>query len=155
METFEAFKKCVGHNYAEFGKRLGLSKSTIYKYSEPSDDYTDSGTRNPLDVINICIDGALADGVCEENALAPLYCLAQRYGRIVLMLPKEPVCEPALTQQLLKTIEEFSQLTREVSADLKHGCTHPHAARRIHKEGWEAIAAITNLIQLCEQAVKK
>lgn len=156
MKSWEALKLCIGPFCEEVAKRLGRNKFTIYKWIEPSEDYTDSGKLNPVDRTEHIIETALSHGVARQNALAPLDYLERRFGRVAIDLPKPSACSMAITQQLITTIEEFSQLTREVSKDLHNdGCIDRHEAKRIHKEGWHAVEAIVVLIKKAEEAAKQ
>lgn len=59
MKSYEAIGRAIGHQATEFAKRLGLSTSMIYKWTEPCNDYSTSGALNPVDRLETVIETAL------------------------------------------------------------------------------------------------
>lgn len=155
VKSWESLKICIGPFTEEVAKRLGRNKFTIYKWTEPSEDFTDSGKLNPIDRTEHIIETALSHGIKRPNALAPLDYLEQRFGRIAIDVPTPFGCHMAVTKQLLASIEEFASLTHEVSKDLADGKIDPHEAKRIRREGYHAMQAIGQLIARVEEAVKQ
>jgi hypothetical protein len=153
MQSHEALKLAIGPKATEYAKRLGLSSSTVYKWTEPSADYTDSGAFNPLDRVEVIVETALALTQSQAMAFAPIYYLTERFNLAVFPLPKlTPSSE--LTSNLLQTIEEFSDLTHEASAALADGRVTKKEARSIEKEGMELIRQVVAFIHKAKESVK-
>lgn len=154
MKSFEAFQESIGRDTVEHAKRLRLSLSAVSKWKEPSEDYTDSGSLNPLDRVETVIETALALGRRREASLAPIYFLAERFNLIIIALPKPGCALSDLTANLLKTIEEFGDLTREAGQALADGEIRKEEARRIEKEGNELIRRTAEFIARAKEMAK-
>jgi hypothetical protein len=154
MKSHEAIQTAINGNTIEHAKALHLSSSSVHKWQEPSTDFTDSGSYNPLDRILTIENTALRLGTPREKALAPLYCHAQHHHHACFPIPSIKPCNKALSQGLLKTIEDFSELTRDSSAALEDGIVTKREMRDIERDGWELIRVVAEFIVSCQEAVK-
>lgn len=150
MESHEALKDCIGSLIAEMAKRVRLSKSTIYKWTEASENPTDSGTRNPLDVLDEIIDEAKRRGRADL-AYAPIYWLNQEHGLIAIRMP-EASKQDQLNMGLITCIKEFAELASATSDALADNRVNIPERKRIIREGEEAMRAIATLIEIVKEA---
>lgn len=86
MDTYQALAVAIGPHVAAVAKRLQKSTSLIHKWMEPSTDWTDSGTLNPLDRLTDIIETARACGQ-GDAAYEPVRWLARRFGMICIPAP--------------------------------------------------------------------
>jgi transcriptional regulator with XRE-family HTH domain len=154
MKSYEAIGRSVKGKTVEFAKRLGLSASMLHKWQEPSTDYTDSGAYNSLDRIEAIIEKSLAYGNSPEDAFAPLYYLAEKFKHIVIPLTKTNGEMADLSKSLLKTIEEFSHLTREVSQAMQDDRITRQECVAIDREAWHLIRQVALFMERIKEAVK-
>lgn len=149
MKTFEAMGMAIGRDRVEHAKALHKSVHLISKWTEPSTDFTDSGTFNPLDRIETIIETALKIGnVSQPQALAPLYYLAGRFNCQLLPIPSQHPCLQDLAAQLCTTITEFGQMVSASGEAMSDGIISPDERRRIEKEALELQAAIGLFTQM-------
>ncbi|MEW6115612.1 MAG: phage regulatory CII family protein [Nitrospirota bacterium] len=154
MENYEAIKRCCGKFIAEIAKRLGLKPVTVYKWTEPSEDFTDSGALNPVDRLEIMMEASMSLGNSFEDATAPLQRLNSRFGIIGITLPKNISSNGELSQELLSTIQEFGHLAEEASKAFADGKLTPKEYRRIEKEGWDLIRQVTAFMHKAKESAR-
>jgi hypothetical protein len=155
MKSHEAMQRSIAGKTVEHAKKLHLSTPMINKWQEPSIDFNDSGAFNPLDRIETIIETSLSLGVSNEEATAPIQYLAERFGKIVINLPEIISKTEDLPHELLKTISEFGDLSRESATTMKAGgVIKPQAAKRIEKEAWELIRQVSVFLQKVNAASK-
>lgn len=143
MKSFEAMGMAIGRDRVEHAKALHKSVHLISKWTEPSTDFTDSGTFNPLDRIETIIETALKVGnVAPSHALAPLYYLAGRFNCQLLPIPSQHPCLQDLAAQLSSTIKEFGDMVSAAGEAMQDGIISPDERRLIEKEALELQAAI-------------
>lgn len=147
MRSFEAINKAISGNTVAVAKKLHLSTSLIRKWQEPATDFEDSGAYNPLDRIEDVIDTAKSCGVPDQDALAPVQYLAEKYNLIVIPIPKITSASSEVQKELLKTIHEFGELAQAASAALLDGKITRNEIRRIEKEAWELIRQVAIFTQ--------
>lgn len=147
MKSYEAIGKLVREKAVEFAKRMGLSSRRIYQLMEPSADFTDSGTANPLDRLETMMEIGLALGHPREDVFSPIQYLAERFGLIVLPAPTPAIKIETLQEELLKTIAEFSDLTKAASQAMTDGQITRKESKNIKKEGWELIRQTAAFMQ--------
>jgi hypothetical protein len=154
VKSYEALQKCINGRTLERAKRLGLSTSLLSKWQEPHTDFTDSGAYNPLDRIETLIEAALADGLSEEDTLAPIDYLARRFKKVVISLPDGRTDVEDLTKKLMETISEFGQLTHEASEAMKDGRITKAEAERIDREAWHLVTHAVLFLQKVKEFVR-
>jgi hypothetical protein len=147
MRSFEAINKAISGNTVEVAKKLHLSTSLIRKWQEPTADFDDSGAYNPLDRIEEIIDTSIKCRVPEEDALAPIQYLAEKYNLIIIPIPKTTDKPSEIQKELLKTITEFGELAQAASNALLDGKITRAETRRIEKEAWELIRQVAIFTQ--------
>ena len=155
MKSYDALNRAINRQTVEHARRLHVSTSLIHKWQEPSTDFTDSGAFNPLDRIETVIETAIALGMPPEDALAPIYFLAERFGQIVIPIPAIEHNTTAVAGELLKTVQEFGELASEASKALQDGKITWQEHDRINREAWELIRQVAVFLQCVEGAVKK
>jgi hypothetical protein len=147
MRSFEAINKAISGNTVEVAKKLHLSTSLIRKWQEPTADFDDSGAYNPLDRIEEIIDTAKKCKVSEEDALAPIQYLAEKYNLIIIPIPKTTEKPSEIQKELLKTISEFGELAKAASSALLDGKLTRSEIREIEREAWELIRQVAIFTQ--------
>lgn len=154
MKSYEAIQRSVAGKTVEHAKKLHKSTALLNKWMEPSTDFNDSGAYNPLDRIETIIETSLSLGSNPEDAVAPIQYLAERFHLIVIPTPKHSGKMEDVSNELLKTISEFGDLTREVSGAMKDGSIDKRDACRINKEAWELIRQVSTFIQKVNMVAK-
>ena len=154
MKSHEAIQTAIDGKTVDHAKALHLCSSSVHKWQEPSTDFTDSGSLNPLDRIETIIQTALNLGTRPEDAHAPIQYLAERFGMVSVPIPVHLTCTRTLSKQLFNTIQEFSDLTRVASIALEDGNIKKREAVDIDREGWELIYRVVEFIEAAKRAVK-
>jgi hypothetical protein len=123
---------------------LGLSLSMIYKWAEPPDPSTGSGTVNPLDRIESlqrCSgDPRIVQWIC------------QRAGGFFIKNPKTTNAHPEfLIPATNEIIQEFADLLAVVANAVADNQITPKEAADI-RDRWEELKSVTEgFVQCCEQ----
>ena len=154
MNSHEAIAQAVNKNFPDVAKALHKSTSLLHKWCEPSADWSDSGTYNPLDRLETIIETALKLRTPTSDAYAPIYYLAQRFNGIFIPLPKASPCANEVSNDLLKTIKEFGDLARVASDALRDGRISDVEAAVIEKEVWHLINQAGVFLQTVKEAAK-
>ncbi len=147
MQSHEAIAAAVQTKAIEFAKRLGLSTSMIYKWMEPSTDYSNSGALNPLDRIESIVETARQFNPNKDAALAPLQYLNERFGLIAINTPKTKSNPNEISQELLKTVTEFGELVKVASAALEDGVLTDKESQNINTTGWQLLRQVAAFLQ--------
>lgn len=153
MKSHEAIEKAVGKDAEEFAKALRLSRWTVIKWKEPHEDFTDSGSINPLDRIETVISTALRLGRSRADSIAPIHYLAQQNNCILIDVGL-PFSKHILSKELLKTVKEFGDVADEAGKALEDGTLSRQELKRLKKEGWELINQMMSFLKRAEEAVK-
>ncbi|MEJ2697980.1 MAG: hypothetical protein P8013_15210 [Candidatus Sulfobium sp.] len=154
MTSYESIVRAVGTRAADFAKRLRLGTRQIYRWMEPSADFTDSGSLNPVDRVEHIVETSLALGKPVEDAHAPILYLEERFGRVSFLLPPENPCAAEISQELLKTVKEFGELAEAAGKALSDGKITSLEFKAINSEGWELIRQTAAFIKKAEAAVR-
>lgn len=155
MQSYEALQRAIAGKTIEHAKRQRKSTSLINKWQEPATDFTDSGTTNPIDRVETTIETALSLGIQREDALAPIDYLEHRFGRVGIDLPAPDVCNGELTQDLIRMIGRFGDLTKKSAQHLAdHRITR---AEWVEQEecGMVLVRQIVGYLQHVKSAVGK
>jgi hypothetical protein len=154
MHSYEAINKAIKGRTVEFAKRLRLSTPLLNKWQEPTTDYTDSGAYNPLDRIEAIIETSLAQGAPPEDAYAPLYYLAEKFNHIVIPIAIPHAQTSELSEELLKTVKEFGDLSSESATSLQDGRITRQEYARIDREAWHLIRQVACFLEKVKESVK-
>lgn len=154
MRSYEAIQKAISGKTVEFARKLGLSTSLVTKWQEPHTDFTDSGAYNPLDRVETVIETSLSLGNNTDDAYAPIQYLTERFGLILLKLPKSCHDTEAVSKELLQTIKEFGEMAEAAGRALQDGKINPREAGRIEKEAWDLIRQTASFIQKIKECNK-
>lgn len=154
MKSYEAIEAAVNGKTNEHAKALRRSSSLVHKWTEPSADYSDSGSLSPLDRIETIIQTSLNLGTHPDSAHAPIQYLEERFGRIGIPVPQSLPCTKMLSQELIKTITDFADLTRAASVALEDGLIKKREAADIGREGWELVRQVVAFIEAAKRAAK-
>lgn len=150
MESYEAIRRAVAGDAVAVAKRIGKSSSLVHKWCEPHSDFTDSGTRNPLDRIEIVIEAALRAGRAPRDAFAPIFFLAESFGGLFLPPVPRTIETSDYSKQLCKSIKEAGEAFSEVAKALEDDNLSPNERRAMLREIYEAIAELSALAGLVE-----
>lgn len=148
MKSHEAMDRCIGRHRVPVAKALYKSTALISKWMEPSSDFTDSGTLNPLDRLETIIKTALHEKQGRDDALAPVLYLASKFGLTVITLPETNPHLQDIIKESHKAIKEFGEYIAAFSAAIEDGKISALERREIELEGHQAIQAILSVIQM-------
>lgn len=152
MKSHEALDRAIGRNAVEFSARISKSSELVNKWRE---DRRSSGAINPLDWVERLVEISLQIETPFEDATAPIQYLAERFGLIVIPLPKIDNRQAAVSEELLKTIHEFGDLAQVTSVALRDGNITWKEHDSISREAWELIRQVAVFLQRVDAAVKK
>lgn len=150
MKTYEALHAAINGQTLVFARQMGLSTSLLNKWQEPHVDFTDSGAYNPLDRIEAIIETALAQG--NREALAPLQYLAEKFGLIIIPVPKPQGCLADVTHELIKTVKEFGELASVAATALADARITRKEAEQIRKEAFELMRQVAAFDKKAQEA---
>lgn len=153
MHSHEALQRAINGKTIEHAKHLGLSSSLINKWQEPHVDFEDSGAYNPLDRIETIVQTSLNLGIAREEAHAPIYYLAHRFNLACIMLPYG-TREGCVNEQIIRSIKEFADLAQATSEALADGRISKIEAKKIEREGQEALRAISSLLAIVKESIR-
>jgi hypothetical protein len=137
----EVFQKSSAKHLAA---ELGLSLSMIYKWAEPPDSSSGSGTVNPLDRIETLLrcsgDARIVQWVC------------QRAGGFFIKNPKPANPQPdSLLPATNEIVQEFADLLAVIAKAVADNQIIPEEAVDIRGR-WEELKSVTEgFVQCCEQ----
>jgi hypothetical protein len=151
MESYEALSTAINRNTVKHAKALGLATSTVNKWQEPSTDFNDSGSYNPLDRIETIIKTSLEMGTPADAATIPVQYLAQRFNLFVTPLPPTNPGLPNIIEQIHKTTRGFAELIKVSSDAIEDGRFPPETRLCIEKEGIHLLTAVSTLIKMIRE----
>lgn len=150
MESFEALRRAVAGDAVPMAKRLGTSSSLVHKWCEPHADYSESGTRNPLDRLEIIIETALRSGRAPRDAYAPIFFLADSFGGLFLPPVPRTIETSDYSKQLCRSIKEAGEAFSAMAKALEDDRLSQNERRAILREIYEAIAELSALAGMVE-----
>ncbi|MGE0919463.1 hypothetical protein [Trichlorobacter lovleyi] len=155
METHEVLKTAIGKPTDAVIKALRVSKSTVYKWTEPIEDINDSGAINPLDRVEAIIATALSFGRPTEQAFGPIQYLATRFNGVFIPSVPQHTSKNEIFRQTFETSKSFSDLLNSIGAstapDSESGeKLSPNEHKQIRVHGMKAIQQIAELLALLE-----
>jgi hypothetical protein len=127
-----------------------MSSSIVHKWCEPHSDFSESGTRNPLDRLEIVVETALKAGRSPRDAYAPIFFLADSVGGLFLPPVPRTIETSDYSKQLCRSIKEAGEAFSALAAALEDDKLSPNERRRILREIYEAIAELSALAGLVE-----
>ena len=134
----EVFQKCSPKVVAA---NLGLSLSMIYKWAEPGDTATGSGSANPLDRIEALIR------CTNDHRLVQWIC--QRAGGFFILNPKTNRPHPDyLIPATNEIVQEFADLLAVVAAAAADNQITQKESQQI-RERWEELKSVTETFVAC------
>ena len=152
MRSHEALQRAIHGRTVEHARKLGLSTVLISKWQEPHTDFTDSGAYNPLDRIETVIETSLSLGNPQADAFAPIQYLSERFGLIMIAVPKASAGKEEVSKELLQTVKEFGELASVSSEALQDGKISSREIAHIEKEAWELIRQTAAFIQKVKES---
>lgn len=137
----EVFQRCSPKQVAA---ELGLSLSMIYKWAEPPDPATGSGSTNPLDRLDVLLR-------CT-NDLRLVQWLCQRAGGFFILNPKVNKPHPSfLIPATNEIVQEFADLLAVVAAAAADNQITPQESKQIRAR-WEELKSVTEgFVACCEE----
>lgn len=123
---------------------LGLSISMIYKWAEPPEDSSGSGSSNPLDRIEALIRSTRDERVVQW--------IAQKAGGFFIRNPKSHHTHPDfLIPATNEIIQEFADLLAVIASAAADNHVTPDEARKIRAR-WEELKSVTEgFVHCCEE----
>ena len=137
----EVFQTCSPKQVAA---ELGLSLSMIYKWSEPPDPTTGSGSVNPLDRVEALLrctnDPRLVQWICERG------------GGFFILNPKTNKPHPSfLIPATHEIVQEFADLLAVISAAAADNQITDKESEQIRRR-WEELKGVTeSFVACCEE----
>ena len=130
-------------------EELGMGASYLARAALPDEDMLGAqdqratGVRFPLKqlvpLIRATGDTQVLNYICHS------------VGLVALPIPQETSSLKSIQKGALKASAEFGDLMREISKSCDDNILSRPERERIHKEGWEAITAIMQVIIGCEE----
>ncbi len=148
MKSHEAMDRCIGRHRLAVAKALHKSAALVSKWQEPTADFTDSGTLNPIDRLETIINATLHEGQNKEDATAPIAYLAHKFGLTVIPLPEAISTMRDVVVQTHRSIKEFGEYITAFSEAIEDGRISPLERRRIELEGLQTIQHIAAVLQM-------
>jgi hypothetical protein len=122
---------------------LGLSTSMIYKWAEPADKATGSGTTNPLDRIEALLQST------GDHRLVQWIC--QRAGGFFILNPKNAPHPHYLIPATNQIVQEFADLLAVIATAAADNQITPDEAKLIRAR-WEELKTVTEgFVACCEE----
>ena len=153
MHSYEAMQDAIQGRTVDHARALGVSTSLVAKWQEPHIDFSDSGAYNPLDRIATVVETALRLGVPTSKALSPIFHLNHRFELVCVPLQPSGTGN-MVNEQLIHAIKEFSDVAQATSESLMDGRISRIEARKIIREGQEALRAIGTLLKVVKEAIR-
>ena len=144
MKSYEAMRLMVGGFAVDMAKRLVLSSRMIHKWCEPTEDYSDSGSLNPLDRLDSMMDEAQRLGQSALEIYAPIRYLCQGHG-VFLPLPNHTCSTSDISKQTIKTIKEFGEALTRAAESLEDDKLTVSERKDVLREMDEAIHEMLTL----------
>ncbi len=137
----EVFQKCSPKQVAA---ELGLSLSMIYKWAEPPEPATGSGSANPLDRIDALIRCS------QDQRLVQWIC--QRGGGFFIQNPDTSKPHPSyLIPATNQIVQEFADLLAVIATAAADNQISTKEAEQI-RDRWEELKSVTEgFVACCEQ----
>jgi hypothetical protein len=161
LRIHEAMKQAAGEQrtsvIAEIAHRLHLTPSTVYKWTQPSENPTDSGSRGPGAVLLQYMESCLILGRHRKDALAPLDFLEHRFNRIAIDIP-ETCRELALddiSAELIKVMKECGDVVEAYHNTIGGKRISRNDLRCIEREVWEAATQLMVFLYRAREAAGK
>jgi len=154
-KSYDALNECLGRDATSAAENLHCSSSLVNKWRQaPSgEDLLDSGTRNPLDRLEIII--TTIEKIDPERAYVPIKWLNARFGFIPpVKLPEVRGGEEDLIQALLEWTREFGETSKAISESLKDRKLTPKEYERVRREMMEDIETGMALLAKFKERVK-
>lgn len=154
MKTYEALKECIhGHVHA-VAKAVRKNIYTVYKWTEPHEDYSDSGNHNPLDSIEEIILAAINDGQDFHKAISPIKYLCYKFDLVCCKISHSNKSVKSTFNELMKTIKDFGQLCETIGKSLEDNIITKYELNEIGCLGLNLISQIMVLIKQAEKEAK-
>jgi len=152
QKSYEALNLAIGRHSGEVAKALGRSRNLVYRWQEPSGDWSDSGAWNPLDRLEAVIKTAIECGQ-GDDAFEPVRWLCERFGFVAVKLPASGQADLKILRALLEEIREFGELVAAVEESIGEGSDGGavitrRESRRILTEGRDLIRQTSHLMEL-------
>ena len=153
MKSHESIQEAVAGDTVTHAKELHLSSSAVHKWQEPSSDFTDSGSFNPLDRILTVIRTSVRLGK-SGNPYAPLHYLAAECSHVAIPIPKPQGDLGTLTSELLDAVREFGRLSEEASKAMASGDISPREFVRIERKAHSLCREVMEFVEAAREAAK-
>ncbi len=137
----EVFQECSPKQVAS---ELGLSLSMIYKWAEPPDPTSGSGSTNPLDRVDALLR-------CSNDRRLVQW-LCQRAGGFFILNPKTNKPHPSyLIPATNEIVQEFADLLAVIAAAAADNQITREESRKIRAR-WEELKSVTEgFVTCCEE----
>lgn len=151
MKSHEAMERCIGRNTVAVAKAIQKSTSLVHKWKEPTTDFEDSGTLNPLDRLETVIRASIIEGQSKENAMAPILYLAHRFNFMVIPLPAGYANSKDIVRQSHRCVKEFGEYISAFSDAIMDGRITSAERKKVEQEGFQVIQQIMTVLQMIDE----
>lgn len=160
MKSHEALKLAAGEQQtsliSDIAERLHMSRALIYKWTQPAECPTDSGARNPVDVLKQYIETCLVLGRPANDALAPLDHLDHHFNRVAITLPNcKNQTQTDVQTALLVAIKECGDVVAAYNEAMGNFRIDKKDVARIENEVWQAITKLVGYLYVLRGVVKQ
>src|SRR6266436_4479656 len=142
MQSHELLREVFeGCSPKQVSADLGLSTSMIYKWAEPADASTGSGSANPLDRIEALLS--------STNDLRLVHWICQRAGGFFIRNPKTTNPHPSyLIPATNEIVQEFADLLAVIATAAADNQITQKEANEIRAR-WEELKSVTESFVVC------
>jgi hypothetical protein len=160
MKQYESMKEAAGEQRTsiipEIADRLHLRPSTVYKWTQPSEDPTDSGQRGPLGTLMQYMESCLILGRPRSSALAPLSFLNNHFGQVCFSIPEHvrALSPDDLNKELLRCMKDAGEVIAEYQKAIKDARISKREAEKIGREVWVTVTEFMTFLHCLKEAAK-
>ncbi len=144
MDAHEVMKDVLKRTSAKhIAAELGVSLSLVYKWAEPPEDASGSGTGSPLDrtgeLVRVTNDARIAQWVCEQ------------VGGFFIRNPQEFSRTQPLIPITNDIVKEFADMLATIASSSADNVITPDEARKIRRR-WEELKTVTEGFVLASES---
>lgn len=153
-DSFTVLEETIGRNTQAVCKALNLAPESIRKWKQPraTKDNFQSGSKNPLDRLEIVMKTIEEIDGNTERAHEPIKWLCTRFGYLPpIKMQIEEIEEKEILKAILGWHKEFGETCVEISKTLEDGQVTKKEYDDCYREAIEDIQALMNLLEKMKQ----
>jgi len=157
FDSHSVFEETVGRDTVAVSKALKLSEQAVRKWKQrpKTKDNDESGSRNPLDRLEIIMETIAEIDGSTDRAHKPIDWLCHRFGYLPpIKAPNTEFTDVEIVQAVLKWNKEFGEACSVISKTLEDGTVGKKEYKECHREAQEGIQALLQLLKLMESKIE-